>query len=99
MAFKKYFEFSGRSRRKEYWMFLLFNILAGFVMGLFKMHIYILTVYQLVILVPSISLGVRRCHDVDHKGWWLMLPIYNFVLMCFPGTIGPNRFGADPKNT
>lgn len=102
MAFKKYFEFSGRARRKEYWMFMLFTILisfaVGFVSGLLKLPAFVLVIYQIFVTIPNISLGVRRCHDVDHRGWWLMLPFYNLVLMCYPGNPGPNRFGPDPKN-
>jgi uncharacterized membrane protein YhaH (DUF805 family) len=99
MAFQKYFEFSGRARRKEYWMFVLVNFFVGLFIGLFKLHVFILVAYQIFVLIPTISLVVRRCHDVDHKGWWMLLPIYNFVLMCYPGTPGANRFGPDPKGT
>jgi uncharacterized membrane protein YhaH (DUF805 family) len=99
MAFKKYFEFSGRARRKEYWMFVLFNFIVGLIIGFFKLHVLILVAYQIFVLIPTFSLAVRRCHDVDHKGWWILLPIYNFVLMCYPGNVGANRFGPDPKAT
>ncbi len=103
---KKYAVFSGRARRKEYWMFFLFNMIIGFGLGVIEGILGIApesdqsilgNIYQLVILIPAIAVGVRRMHDTDHSGWWLLLPIFNLVLACSEGTRGDNRFGADPK--
>jgi uncharacterized membrane protein YhaH (DUF805 family) len=55
-------------------------------------------VVLVVNLLPSLAVSVRRAHDSDKSGWWILVPIYNFLLMCFPGTVGPNRFGPDPKD-
>ena len=119
-AVKKYAVFSGRARRKEYWLFiLLYMILAviaqviGVVIGLnYEMaggvgviYIPILpNVVALLLLIPGIAVGIRRLHDSDRSGWWLLIvlvpiigPIWLFVLMVLDGTIGENRFGADPK--
>lgn len=105
---KKYAVFSGRARRKEYWMFFLFNILIAFALGIVEGILGIAsesdqsvlaTIYQLAILIPSISVGVRRMHDTDHSGWWLLVPIVNFVFAVIEGTRGDNRFGPDPKAT
>jgi uncharacterized membrane protein YhaH (DUF805 family) len=101
---KQYAVFNGRARRKEYWMFTLFNVLIAFVLG-FVLGLaggagsvrVIINVFQLAILIPSIAVGVRRMHDTDHSGWWLLLPIVNLVFACIEGTPGPNRFGPDPK--
>ena len=49
------------------------------------------------VIVPSIAVGVRRMHDSDRSGWWLLLPIVNLVFLLLEGTKGPNRFGPDPK--
>jgi uncharacterized membrane protein YhaH (DUF805 family) len=97
---KKYAVFQGRARRKEYWMFVLFSIIVSIVIGIIGgvLHTAILgMLYNLAIFVPSIAVGVRRMHDTDHSGWWLLLPIVNLVFACTDGTPGPNRFGEDPK--
>ena len=105
---KKYAVFSGRARRKEYWMFFLFNILIAVALGIVEGILGIapesdesvlVTIYQLGILIPAIAVGVRRMHDTDHSGWWLLLPIVNLVFAVTEGTRGANRFGPDPKAT
>jgi uncharacterized membrane protein YhaH (DUF805 family) len=97
---KKYAIFQGRARRKEYWMFFLFNMIitfaVGFVGGMLKMT-FLGSLYTLAVLVPSIAVGVRRMHDTDHSGWWLLLPIVNLVFACTDGTPGPNEYGPSPK--
>jgi uncharacterized membrane protein YhaH (DUF805 family) len=123
MPLKRYFDFSGRSRRKEYWMFVLFificeivTITLDNVLGLggtatstsnfddgnasFSVAATggVLTmIFIALIIIPSIAAGVRRMHDQDKSGWFLLIPIYGFVLLFFEGTRGPNRFGPDPK--
>lgn len=104
---KKYAVFAGRARRKEYWMFLLFNIIIalvlGFVVGLIAVVArepgiaHFAQIYSLAVLIPGIAVGVRRMHDTDHSGWWLLFPIVNLVFVCREGTRGDNRFGSDPK--
>lgn len=97
---KKYAVFQGRARRKEYWMFFLFNVIIAFVLGFVSgmLRTPILSyLYTLAVLVPGIAVGVRRMHDTDHSGWWLIVPIVNLVFACIEGTPGPNRFGPNPK--
>jgi len=100
---KNYALFSGRARRKEYWMFTLFNIIVSFVLGfvgglVLGSHGQILpNIYSLAVLVPCIAVGVRRMHDTNHSGWWIICPIVNLVFCCIEGEKGPNRFGPDPK--
>jgi uncharacterized membrane protein YhaH (DUF805 family) len=101
---RKYAVFNGRARRKEYWMFVLFNVIIAFVLG-FVLGLagagdggqVIINIYSLAVLIPSIAVGVRRMHDTDHSGWWILLPIVNLVFACTEGTPGPNRFGPNPK--
>jgi uncharacterized membrane protein YhaH (DUF805 family) len=57
---------------------------------------YLNLIYSLAVLVPGIAVGVRRMHDVDKSGWYLLIPIYNLILACTPGTDGTNQYGADP---
>ncbi len=97
---KEYVNFSGRARRKEYWMFVLFNMIAGFVVGFIggMIHLPILgLIYNLAVLIPSIAVGVRRMHDTNHSGWFLLIPLYNLYLAVIDGDSGTNRFGPNPK--
>jgi len=101
---KQYADFNGRARRKEYWMFLLFNItiifsLLALIFGLqirFLSIVYL--IYALGTLIPSIAVGVRRMHDVGKSGWYLLIPIYSLILVCTDGEKGVNQYGSDPKN-
>ena len=108
---KKYAVFEGRARRKEYWMFVLFNVLAqvaiGFVCGLVGLVEEAGTIgslYGLALLLPGIAVTVRRLHDTDHSGWWLfitMIPVIGaiifLVFLCSDSKPGENRFGPNPK--
>lgn len=102
---KKYAVFSGRARRKEYWMFALFNflilLLIGFILGLLgapaAMGDGVSAIYNLAILVPAIAVGVRRMHDTGRSGWWLLLPIANLVFLCQGSQPDTNQYGPVPR--
>ena len=104
---KNYVNFSGRARRKEYWMFNLFNIIACFVVMLldsfFELNNILILIYVLAILLPSYAVTVRRLHDTGKSGWWLLLmfvPFGNIILLIFcliDSTPGPNQYGENPK--
>ncbi len=105
-ALKKYAVFGGRARRKEYWMFFLFNLIIALALGVVEGLLGIapqsdrsvlVSIYQLAVLLPAIAVGVRRMHDTDHSGWWLLFPIVNLIFAIQEGQRGDNRFGADPK--
>jgi len=113
-ALKKYAVFSGRSRRMEYWFFVLFNLIVAFVLALIDMligtfsavqNIGLLSgIYSLAVLIPTLAVTVRRLHDIDRSGWWILINLIpligSIVLLVFsllPGTPGSNRFGPDPK--
>ena len=81
---KKYAVFSGRARRKEYWMFVLFNFIFGLVASLIDLGIGLLTfavfglgllsiLYALAVFVPGLAVSVRRLHDVGKSGWYLLI--------------------------
>lgn len=116
MPVKRYADFNGRSRRKEYWMFVLgvvilvvlLSIIEG-ILGLSGMvgGVYgpLTTLAMLGLLIPGLAVQVRRFHDQDKSGWFVLLgfiPLLGglvvLVFMCLQGTQGPNRFGPDPKN-
>ncbi len=95
-----YANFNGRARRKEYWMFVLFNMIISFVLGFVGGLIdfpYISSIYSLAVLVPSIAVGVRRMHDVGKSGWFLLIPFYNLYLAVQDSEAGSNEYGANPK--
>tara|TARA_B100000795_G_C22728296_1_gene410342 strand:+ start:432 stop:761 length:330 start_codon:yes stop_codon:yes gene_type:complete len=95
-----YATFSGRARRKEYWMFFLFNSIFAFLFGLVCGLLGVpdlAQLYSLAMFIPSIAVGVRRMHDVGKSGWFLLIPIYNFILTVSEGEKQVNQYGADPK--
>lgn len=104
---KNYANFGGRARRKEYWMFFLFNVIVGLVLGVIVAvtQLAILpSIYSLLILIPSLALTIRRLHDVDKGGIWLLIGcvpligwIWLLVLVCKEGTPGTNQYGVNPK--
>lgn len=116
---KQYFDFNGRARRKEYWMFFLFNsIIATIIRNVFgligspeysfakiiinpqmelSMDFSLSSIYSLAVLIPSIAVGVRRMHDVGKSGWFILIPIYNFILAVSNGEDGENKYGPNPK--
>jgi uncharacterized membrane protein YhaH (DUF805 family) len=119
LPYRRYTDFQGRSRRTEYWMFFLFTFLVYAVfegliaaVGGGRLHPNIigvllsilLAVFVLGSMIPSIAVGVRRLHDTNRSGWFVLLGlipllggIIVIVLMCLDGTAGENRFGPDPK--
>lgn len=103
-----YANFDGRARRKEYWMFTLFNIIFAyggiFILSLLAAAIdspfiiFIVYIYIFAVMIPSIAVAVRRMHDVGKSGWYILIPIYSFILAVTEGEKGPNQYGPDPKN-
>jgi len=97
---KKYAVFSGRAMREEYWMFILFNLIAQFIVSIIDLiagGIGLIAIYQLATLIPTISVGVRRMHDIDRSGWWLCIPFVNLVFLCMDSQPETNQFGENPK--
>ena len=111
---KNYATFSGRARRKEYWMFFLISALISIVLTLLDILLGTYSMeyeaglfsglYSLLILIPSIAVVVRRLHDTDRSGWWILISlipligvIVLFVFICLDSQPGTNRFGANPK--
>ena len=128
MPLRRYADFSGRSRRKEYWMFVLFTILvyAAFIVlfmvgggatGMFGqtgdapelgviawLVIALFVIFALIIFIPALAVIVRRLHDQDKSGWFILLQFIPYIggiiiliFMCIEGTKGENRYGPDPK--
>jgi uncharacterized membrane protein YhaH (DUF805 family) len=103
MVLKKYADFNGRSRRKEYWMFVLFNMITQYglmaILALISPKlIMVVYVYVFAVLIPSLAVAIRRMHDVGKSGWYILIPIYNLVLACTDSEPGTNEYGPNPKN-
>lgn len=117
---RNYAVFTGRARRKEYWMFQLVNFLIAlaFVLMLiplfpsptagekpvgFAICLVIFFVYVLLTILPGLAVSVRRLHDADLSGLWVLIafiPGGGIVLLVFhvlDGTPGPNQYGPNPK--
>ena len=100
-VWKNFANFSGRARRSEYWYFVLFNVIIAVILGQIAVLIefpWLVTIYYLAILIPSLAVAVRRMHDVGKSGWYLLIPIYSFILAVSEGTRGNNEYGPAPKN-
>ena len=86
---KNYFGFSGRARRKEYWMFVLFNIIFAIVaivadnlLGLASREIGYGPIYGLYVLatiIPGLAVSVRRLHDTGKSGWYFLVALIPFI--------------------
>jgi len=106
----KYKDFSARATRKEFWFFVLFWILAYVI--LISIDIAVGTMYwatgygifsgifALAVLIPYFAVGIRRLHDTNRSGWWLLVgcipiigTIWLIVLLCLKSDEGENRFG------
>lgn len=106
-ALKKYAVFSGRARRKEYWMYALFVAIIEVVLLVIGLAIkapVIVAVFYVAILLPSLGVSVRRLHDTGRSGWWLLFgivplagPITLLVFTCSDSAPGANQYGPNPK--
>ena len=124
---RRYADFSGRSQRQEYWMFMLLSALlylaAVIVLVIFAetsnsagkpgdpavsngmlIGIFLIILLYLALFIPTLAAKVRRLHDQDLSGWFVLLGFIPnlgwfimLIFMCIDGTAGPNRFGPDPK--
>lgn len=105
---QKYTVFEGRARRKEYWFFVLFNLIITIVISVVESGIgtggVLGIIYMLGVFLPSVAVAIRRLHDTDRSGWWLLISfipvigvIVLLVLLALDSTPGDNRFGPNPK--
>ena len=104
ICYKKFFDFSGRASKSEYWWFQLFNIIIYFLSLIFQSDLALLFSILIIInLIPIYAAGVRRIHDSNKSGWFVLLSLipiiglYVLVLLIQDGTKGKNRFGPKPK--
>ena len=114
--FRRMFDFRGRARRTEYWLFVLLQLavfVAAFVAGSnvlpkddkFESLLGLPLLHVAVFGLPMLALQVRRLHDSDKSGWWVLVSLVPYIglgwilwLMVQPGSWGPNRFAGDPRH-
>jgi uncharacterized membrane protein YhaH (DUF805 family) len=89
-CFSKYGKFSGRATRSEFWWFYLVYILVFVAGSAITGYAYIAYV---IMIIPFWAAGIRRMHDGNHSGWWMIVPIVNIVFLASEGTNGPNKYG------
>ena len=118
LPWSRYSEFKGRSRRKEYWSFQLLNvlILMALVAGLFLLEEFraiesifnlitgVLLVYVFILVIPSLALTVRRLHDINMSGWWILIYLLPYlgslillIFCCMDSHSEVNKWGENPK--
>lgn len=101
-CFKKFADFKGRARRYEFWYFELFCVLLSLLLSF--MNEDLATLAMLITLIPNIAVNVRRLHDIDRSGWWMLIvlvPIVGVLLLLFwaaqKGNPSANQYGESPK--
>jgi len=116
MVLQRYAEFEGRSRRTEYWMFVLFHFIVSVVLNVVGMAIDAIigigatvilpSLYYLATLLPALGVTIRRLHDTNRTGWWILISLVpvigGIVLLIFlvlEGDPGDNQYGPNPKET
>ena len=105
---KKYAVFEGRARRKEFWMFVLFNFLIALAIGIIEGIVgtggILGMLYFFAIMVPGIAVSVRRLHDTGRSGWFLLInlvPLVGWIIVIVflvqDSQPSDNKFGPNPK--
>lgn len=111
-GFKKYIVFRGRSSRSEFWYWALFVNFASLVTVILDWILFparvvgpVAILFALVVILPEISLSIRRLHDIDKSGWWMVLglaPVVGWIILIVwairKGDAIRNRFGPDPSD-
>ncbi|MFJ9869239.1 DUF805 domain-containing protein [Streptomyces sp. NPDC101165] len=105
-ALKKYAVFSGRARRKEYWLFMLFAwiIYVALAVVAAVAHAPYIVAIAVVFLLPALGVTVRRLHDTGRSGWWILfgiVPLIGSIVLlvfyCSDSQTGANKYGPNPK--
>ncbi len=108
VVLENYAQFQGRARRAEYWWFTLANIIAVIVLlvlvAIAKIFWVLYIVYLLGLIIPSLAVTIRRLHDTDKSGWFILFGLIPFVgglillvFMCLDSTRGTNQWGTSEK--
>lgn len=104
---RKYVDFSGRARRTEFWTFTLISMIISALLSILDIVLgfgILGAIYALGVLLPTLAVAVRRLHDTDRSGWWLLIgfvPLIGVIVLivfCVQDSQpGDNAFGPNPK--
>lgn len=112
VVLENYVNFTGRARRAEFWWYFLANLIISIVLNIIDAAIgfgsgyggVLSAIYGLAVLLPGLAVGIRRLHDTDKSGWWLLLvfiPIVGLIVLIVfwatDGTRGANDYGMSEK--
>lgn len=109
LGLKKSADFRGRTRRRDFWyfflsleiinlmLFFLKSILEGMNNQLYIFFDIIQVIFSVIVILPYFAVSIRRMHDINRSGWWVLLPIVNIVFSCQDSDPQTNRFGPSPK--
>ncbi|MBQ5388245.1 MAG: DUF805 domain-containing protein [Paludibacteraceae bacterium] len=109
-VFSNYFNTEGRASRSEYWWWYLFTLLASTavsvlgvildkLMGITFASTILTWGFSILVLIPTICVQIRRYHDINRSGWWILCPIVNFIFLFFAGDEGENDYGLPQEAT
>jgi uncharacterized membrane protein YhaH (DUF805 family) len=104
---KKYVVFEGRARRTEFWVFTLISFIISLVLSILDNMLklgFLDSIYSLAVLLPSLAVTVRRLHDTDRSGWWILIglvPVVGWIVllvfMFIDSNPYENQYGPNPK--
>jgi uncharacterized membrane protein YhaH (DUF805 family) len=97
LGFLNYVNPRGRARRADFWYWFLFVLVVEIILSNIDNNLS--NVFSAVTFLPYIMYGIRRMHDTDHRGWWVLCPIVNLVFWATPGNTGENKYGPPPPPT
>lgn len=88
-CWKKYVDFGGRARRREYWWFWLINVVIAWILAMIAVFTsndtnlspfyWVAVLFSLAIILPSLAVQIRRLHDVGKSGWWIFISLVPFI--------------------
>ena len=97
---RNYTTFNGRAIRSEFWYYNLINLIILIILSIFGNLIntsFIVNIYSIIILLPTLAVGFRRMHDLGKNGCYIFIPIYNLILACTESENRDNIYGLNPK--
>jgi uncharacterized membrane protein YhaH (DUF805 family) len=108
VVLERYAKFDGRAGRAEFWWFVLANFIVvvglAILTGIADIFLIVYFLYGLAMFIPSLAVAIRRLHDTDKSGWFVLLgliPFVGFIILivfyAMEGTTGPNNYGAGPE--
>ena len=108
-GFRHYVTITGRASRSEYWYWVLFSVIGGIITAILDHAVFsesdlspLNAIFNLICFLPSLTVGIRRLHDIGRTGWWVLIAltvigiIVLIVWACQKSDAGPNQYGPEP---